>query len=934
LRCFAENVTLLGVGLTIKLAGPVEIDVDGQPLKVDTKKAIALLAYLVLASGPQSREHLVDLLWPDYDEERGRATLRRTLSALKAGLGEGWIEVDRTRVGIVHDGIAVDINTLRELRGLHEHAEGESCEDCYDTLTRVVALRRGDFMEGFALRDAPAFEEWQLAQNEQLRREVGAALDQLVDAAIALERYAEARAAAESRLELDRLNEPTYRALMRIHAARGERGRVVAAYRSLVAALDRELGVEPLEETTELYRALSRGSTPAPTPLKAIRSDAADDLPFVGRITEWDRVVTTYRDRGSIFIGIEGEPGIGKTRFVEEFVAHASSLGARTVVARSHEGESNIAYGVLTEALRELVTSRVAFRLPEGAAEELARVLPELEAEAADSPVASRFYDAVRSAFEEGARGEHSGVVVFEDIHWADAATLEVLAFVSRRVAETGICLVCTWRREEVRNPELMQRIVDVPASISLTFGRFGRDELSELLSDIELPASSSPLDETIARLLAETEGVPYFVTEYVKSLRAGGSWDVPTSVRELVAHRLRSARGVAAQILDAAAVIDRAVDFDLLARVSGRTDLETADALDDLATSGLMRAADLQSARYEFSHEKLRTVAYEQMSPARRHVLHKRTADALIETGVDRDGRSAASIAHHLEHAGVNDRAADYHRRAGIWARSVFAHNEALEHFRKALALGDVSAELHEHIADIHVLQGRYAEAITSYETAAALADQPEVIDRKLGSLYLRRGEYDLAAAHLNDALTRSKNDATTTEILVDLSLAARRKGADSEAMTHAAAAVERAAALDDPVLRARAENAAGMLASARGDVTGARAHLQRAFDMATVADDLPAMIASLNNLALVERRENNTDEAIELTQQALAACRRFGDRHREAALENNLADLFHDKGDRDAAMEHLKRATAIFAEIGSDPQGPLPEVWKLVEW
>lgn len=788
-------------------------------------------------------------------------------------------------------------------------------------------------MQGFVLRDAPGFEHWQSIENERMWRLLGSALDRLVDAYFAAGRAVDALEAARQRVELDPLNEPTYRTLMRIHSAKGDRGGVTATYRELVAVLNRELGVEPLEESTELYRALTLGSTPAPLPLRTTMSDATSDLPFVGREDEWDRLVTAYRDRTPLVIGIQGEPGIGKTRFVQEFVDHVASLGARTVIARSHEGETNVAYGVLTETLRELVTSRVALRLPEGATEELARLLPELGVEAADSPVAGRFFDAVRSAFEEAARGEQVGVVVFDDVHWADDATLETLAYIARRIDDTGICLVCTWRPEEVRNTELLQRVVEGPRSLRLGLGRFGARELSDLLEDVQLPIGPQ-VGETVGRLLAETEGVPYFITEYIKSLRQGGTWEVPSSIRELVARRLRSARGVAAQILDAAAVIDRAVDFALLSRVAGRTDLETADALDDLARSGLMRAGDDERIRYEFSHDKLRAVAYEQMSPARRHVLHKRTAEALIDSEIDGDARSAAPIAHHLELAGMHERAVEFHRRAGAWAQSVFAHSEALEHFRRSLALGDTSAELHESIADIHVLHGDYAEAISSYETAAALTTQPEKVDRKLGSLYLRRGEYDLAEAHLNDALSHSEDDATTAEILVDLSLLARRRGAGNEGVDYARAAVERASRLDDAGLRARAENAAGLLASAHGDDETARNHLQTAFDMASVADDLPAMIAALNNLALVERRSDNISEAIEMTEQALAACRRLGDRHREAALENNFADLLHEQGDKEAAMEHLKRATAIFAEVGDDPRGPLPEVWKLVDW
>ena len=917
------------MSVTIKLLGPVEVEVDGKPLQVDTRKAVALLAYLAGTARPSDREHLVDLLWPGYDQDRGRATLRRTLSALRSGLGESRLAVDRSHVALVSEGVEVDVHRFHELDRLHPHASGESCEECLAVLQELVSLHRGDFMQGFVVKDAPAYEDWQLAQQERVRRDLGIAFDRLLDASISLGRFDEAERIAERRITLDPLNEPTYRALMRIHAAKGERGAVVTTYRSLIATLDRELGVEPLEETTDLYLALSRGVDPSPQRDVPPVSDRVDRLPFVGRASEWDRLVTTYQGSGALIVGVHGEAGIGKTRLIEEFVDHARALGARTVVARAHQGESNVAYGVLTEALRELLTSRVASQLSEAALEELARLLPELEVEPADSPVASRFYDAVRSAFEEGLRGDRPGVIVFEDVHWADDATLEALAFVARRVSETGICLVYTWRTEEA-STDLLQRVVSQGSALQIQLTRFGHQELAALIAEAHLS-----IDEPeMARLLDETEGVPYFVTEYVKSLASAGSWQVPSSVRDLVARRLTAAHGVARQVLDAAAVIDRAVNFDLVCRVSGRTDLETADALDDLSRSGLMRATDDESARYEFSHDKLRTVAYDQLSPARRHVLHRRTGDALIDTASDPQGASAASIARHLEMAGMSETAAEYHQKAGLWAHRVFAHAEALEHFRHALALGDASAEIHESIADIHVLHGDYADAITSYETAAALAEQPGSIDRKLGALYLRRGEYDLAQAHLDDALETSKDEETTTEILVDLSLVARRLGTHDAAIAHATEAVRRATSLGDPALTAKAENAAGMLASASGDADGARSHLQVAFDLATVADDLPAMVAALNNLALVERRAGRPEEAVELTRQALEACRRLGDRHREAALENNLADLFHDLGDRDAAMEHLKRATAIFAEVGADPHGPLPEVWKLVEW
>src|SRR5262249_9079135 len=99
-------------------------------------------------------------------------------------------------------------------------------------------------------------------------------------------------------------------------------------------------------------------------------------------------------------------------------------------------------------------------------------------------------------------------------------------------------------------------------------------------------------------------------------------------------------------------------------------------------------------------------------------------------------------------------------------------------------------------------------------------------------------------------------------------------------------------------------------------------------------LAEDLSARAAALNNLALVARESGDAPRALELTQEALTLCVALGDRHREAALENNLADLFHEAGRAEESMEHLKRAVAIFSDVGGDERTRLPEIWKLVSW
>jgi tetratricopeptide (TPR) repeat protein len=123
-------------------------------------------------------------------------------------------------------------------------------------------------------------------------------------------------------------------------------------------------------------------------------------------------------------------------------------------------------------------------------------------------------------------------------------------------------------------------------------------------------------------------------------------------------------------------------------------------------------------------------------------------------------------------------------------------------------------------------------------------------------------------------------------------------------------------------------------MIARQAGDLTRAADHLQQALQIVKTNHDLPGQIAAFNNLALVCEDQKNYPRAVELAQNALDLCTRLGDRHREAALRNRLADLFHASEQPAAAMYHLKKAVEIFAEIGGEVEELEPEIWKLTEW
>lgn len=920
--------------LRLSLLGPPEALCDGVPLAVDTRKATALLAYLALEPGRHGRDVLATLLWPDYPPDRARAALRRTLSTLRSALGKRWLAVARDAVSLERDGVLLDVDEFRRLADSADLGE----------LEEAAALQRGPFLEGFGLRDSVPFDDWQSLQAATLARQLGAVLDRLAEGLGARGSHVRAIEHARRRLDLEPLNEAAHRRLIELYGTSGERAAALAQYRECVRTLHRELGVAPTEETTAAYHAVREGiARPVPEPEKTtVRRDGRSPLPLVGRERQWAALQDGYAAVGpdGRLVVLEGETGIGKTRLAGEFVAWARSEGSAATSVRCVEEEAGLAYGCAIELVRGALRDGDSAAVSPAAAAEAARLLPELGASPAaalDSPGAhARFLEGVSRTLIGAITGDRPGVLVVDDAHWADASSLEVLAFLARRLEGRPLLLVLTWRSEEAPAAHPARRILAEAArqglGTSIALDRLDRERVAELA------ATAGGAPELAARLYEETGGVPFFVVEYLDARRdVEGDPELPPGVRGLVESRIAAASDVAGQVLAAAAVLGRPFDADLVREVSGRSDEETVAALEELMRRGLLLEAD--GGTYAFRHEQARRVAYDLTSSGRRRLLHRRAGDALATR--DRSGASAGAIAQHLREAGREAEAAEWFRLAGAHARSLYANAEALAHFREALGLGhDDPGALHEEIGDLLTLGGDYSAALESYEAAAALAPPERLasIAHRTGLVHHRRGEWELAESSFAEALAALPEGATALEarLLADRSLTAHRLG-DGEAQALAERSLQLADTAGDRRAQAQAHNILGILASGRGEHAEATSQLERSLALASVEGDPSARAAALNNLALALRAEGELDRALVLTEEALALCAAVGDRHREAALANNLADLLNASGRREEAMDHLKAAVAIFAEIGEggpDDGFGEPEIWKLVEW
>jgi class 3 adenylate cyclase len=248
---------------------------SGRSLELTTRKTRALLAYLALHAGQaQSREKLITLLWSDRAEKQGRDSLRQALTALRRGLGaEGvaLLTVDGDAIAVAPAAVEVDASRFERLLA------GGTPEE----LERAVELYRGDFLDGIGVRD-PAFEDWMYSERERLHGRAVEALTKLLAHQAESAAAERAVATAARLLQLDPLQEVAHRALMRLHAARGQRGLALRQYQACVDVLKRELGVAPDPETVALHDAIRQGRELANVSRVAlarpVEQDHADDL--------------------------------------------------------------------------------------------------------------------------------------------------------------------------------------------------------------------------------------------------------------------------------------------------------------------------------------------------------------------------------------------------------------------------------------------------------------------------------------------------------------------------------------------------------------------------------------------------------------------------------------------------------------------------------
>jgi DNA-binding SARP family transcriptional activator/tetratricopeptide (TPR) repeat protein len=740
--------------LQIQLLGKFNLAYDAVPVTgLNTPRLQSLFAYLVLhRDAPQPRRQIAFCLWPDLPEDRARANLRKLFYQLQRALPNAahFLYADKFNVQW-QPTVAVGVDV----------AEFEAQAALATGLSRALELYRGDLLPD-------CYDDWIVPERERLKQVHLDMLEHLIRQREAGQDYAAALSLAQQLLHRDPLREEVQRHVMRLHVLNGDRAAALRAYQNCVTVLQRELGVEPGPVTRQVYEQLLDYQQPLLTTLPLTGA-----LGLVGRTAEWTRLQTTWRSAAlgcPQLVLITGEAGIGKTRLAEELLIWADRQGIAVSSTHCYAAEGALAYAPITNWLRE----RPLTHLEPIWLSEVARLAPELGSRSAGAAPAGPLIEPwQRQRFREALARAVLGpdlatsvpvLLLIEDIQWCDCDTLEWLHYLLRLNPRARLLLVCTLRSEAVRQDcALDELLADLRRQSLLT-----EIDLKPLTETETAALAKQVLGQEIAAaagldLWRETEGNPLFVVEFARAglitpaeVATAEVHVLPPLVQAVVSARLAQLPPTTHQLMELAAVIGREFTFEVLARVSGEDEEALVQALDELWRRRIIRERGKDA--YDFSHDKLRQVAYGQLSSTRRRRLHRKVAVALSQLPADRVGQISGQIGWHYEQAGDDPLAAQWLHQAGAAAAQVGALPEALAYFERALLLTLETnlAERYsillarEKIYHLQAARPDQAHDLATLETLAVAMNDPS----KQAQVAVERGHYWLETSQFAAAL------------------------------------------------------------------------------------------------------------------------------------------------------------------------------------
>ena len=804
----------------IQLFGPFAVWRAGRLISTESwrqEKTKSLLKILASEVGRVFKhDELIEWLWPEADPAKAQRTLKNRIAELRRLLEPRLRRGQESHfIETHHEGYRFkpEADCVIDLQEFVRLAEAGKASEQAERYAQAIASYEQSlrWCEPGELLAEDRYEEWAIAVRQSWEQEFLDVLSRLADCQARLGHYRRALARCRQILQKEPYRESSWRKLMLYYYLAGSPSEALGAYEDCYQKL-KELEREPARETKELYEQIQAGHIreidqlypPPPVVRHEIPYTLSPgSIPFVGRRAEYDRLVSyleqARKNRGCCVL-IGGETGVGKTRLAQEFFAYARKR-FKILLFQGHCPELiQLAYHPWSEAVREGLNKlkhEDLQAIPSLWLAEVAKITPELRVRMPELPQnpplppqqeQQRFFEGLARFFlslVERKQAPKPLLIFLDDLHWADAASLDFLNYFLSRLERKSVLILGTYRGEEMSEGHPLLKLVRAwePKNLiyTLPLGRLTAIEVEELLK--KLPLALKRPDLFCQRLYEETEGIPLFLIATLQhffeegALKVEGKvWTtdiedisvnykelmIPPTVKDLIARRLSLLSEPEQKFLELASVVGRTFDFSLLERAwEGNGDC--LRALEGLTKAHLLVE---RQGRHAFSHDKIREVVYEGTSLPRRQRLHRRILEALEHLYAGESEAQAALRAQHAYQGGQWKKALEYSLQALKKAVKEYRHQEGLQMVEWGLEaaqkletvgedqthLNGLRFELLAHREVILELQGRRQEQERDLEQMQSLAerlgDQGKLalVFQKRGKMYWRLGRFSEA--------------------------------------------------------------------------------------------------------------------------------------------------------------------------------------------
>lgn len=655
---------------------------------------------------------------------------------------------------------------------------------------------------------------------------------------------------------------------------------------------------------------------------------------------------------------VSGEPGIGKSSLLEEFAAYTVQTGGRVLRGSASEAEGMPPYLPFLEALGHYIQTAELDQLrtqSEATAPILTTILPELTGRLGEiktgyalppEQARLRLYEAL-GAFLAAIAQVAPLVLILDDLHWADHATLDLLCYVARHQLQARLLLVGSYREGEIANHSGFQRAIAELTRLRLLttipIGPLAERETQQLATEL----LGGPVEPTVVRRLhQQSEGNPFFAEELLRGWLAANAlvntsrqWVLqsavenilPTSLVGAVRQRLARLAATVLETLRTAAIIGRTFSIELLAAVLSQDEENVEDRLRDPVLLHLIKAEP--NGSYTFSHDKIRECLYTEVTSTRRKRLHGLIGRALEANAAQPlDAQRLAELAFHFTRSGERTRGIQYTQRAAEQALSTYAFDEALRHYRTILDLAEPNdpqrGTLLLQVGQTALLAGDQLAAVNAFETAQAhFLQRNELVAaaRAAHGLGKARWQQELipqaktafeTAAHL----LAKRILPETVEVLVDLSsLLTLSLHQQAAGLDYARQALTLAEHLEEERLVASASRALGNLLVRANDLPAGIALLEKALNLATESDDPAEAGECCAGLVMACAWHGEFQRAAAYARHQISLGERCHAPHLLRHVYTLLAQFYAFRGQMDETRRLLATAEALLTQLAN---------------